>query len=114
MEAGKEVKERLEKKISRFKILPAASQEANVLRTYIETLFELPWQKESKDDDNIHRAEKILNQDHYGLEKVKERILEYLAVRILNKKGSSPDPLSGWTARNWKNIHRPIRGKSIE
>ena len=90
LEAGKEVKERLEKEISRFKILPAASQEANVLRTYIETLLELPWQKESKDDDNIHRAEKILNQDHYGLEKVKERILEYLAVRILNKKGSSP------------------------
>ena len=66
------------------------SQEANVLRTYIETLLELPWKKVSKDNNDIRHAEKILNEDHYGLEKVKERVLEYLAVRTLTKKGNSP------------------------
>ncbi len=70
--------------------MPAGSQEANVLRTYIETLLELPWKKTSKDNEDIRHAEKILNEDHYGLEKVKERILEYLAVRSLTKKGTSP------------------------
>ncbi len=70
--------------------MPGGSQEANVLRTYIETLLELPWKKMSKDNDDINHAEKILNEDHYGLEKVKERILEYLAVRTLTKKGTSP------------------------
>lgn len=90
LKAGKEVKERLNKEIDRFKVLPSASPEANVLRTYIETLLELPWEKESKDYEDIERAEEILNHDHYGLEQVKERILEYLAVRILNKKGNSP------------------------
>ena len=70
--------------------MPAGSQEANVLRTYIETLLELPWKKVSKDNEDIRHAEKILNEDHYGLEKVKERILEYLAVRSLTKKGTSP------------------------
>ena len=61
-----------------------------MLRTYIETLLELPWKKMSKDNDDIRHAEKILNEDHYGLEQVKERILEYLAVRTLTKKGTSP------------------------
>lgn len=68
----------------------AGSQEANVLRTYVETLLDLPWKKMSKDNDDIKHAEKILNEDHYGLEQVKERILEYLAVRALTKKGTSP------------------------
>ena len=88
--ADKEVKEKLLKEIGRFRTMPAGSQEANVLRTYIETLLELPWKKVSKDNEDIRHAEKILNEDHYGLEKVKERILEYLAVRSLTKKGTSP------------------------
>lgn len=90
MKADKEVKEKLHKEIERFRTMPAGSQEGNVLRTYIETLLELPWKKVSKDNDDIRHAEKILNEDHYGLEQVKERILEYLAVRTLTKKGTSP------------------------
>ena len=90
LKADKEVREKLLKEIGRFRTMPAGSQEANVLRTYIETLLELPWKKVSKDNEDIRHAEKILNEDHYGLEKVKERILEYLAVRSLTKKGTSP------------------------
>ena len=90
MKADKEVKEKLHKEIERFRTMPAGSQEGNVLRPYIETLLELPWKKVSKDNDDIRHAEKILNEDHYGLEQVKERILEYLAVRTLTKKGTSP------------------------
>ena len=90
LKADKEVKEKLTKEIQRFRTMPMGSQEANVLRTYIETLLELPWKKVSKDNNDIKHAEQILNQDHYGLEKVKERILEYLAVRTLTKKGNSP------------------------
>lgn len=90
MKADKETKEKLQKEISRFKTMPSGSQEANVLRNYIETLLELPWKKMSKDNNDIKHAEMILNEDHYGLEKVKERILEYLAVRTLTSKGSSP------------------------
>ncbi|MDO4324771.1 MAG: endopeptidase La [bacterium] len=89
LQAKQEVKDRLNKEIDRFKGMPATSPESNVLRTYIETLLELPWDKESTDYEDIHRAEEILNEDHYGLKKVKDRILEYLAVRILSKKGSS-------------------------
>ena len=70
--------------------MPGSSQEANVLRTYIETLLELPWKEYSQDNNDIHHAQKILNEDHYGLEKVKERVLEYLAVRTLTKKGNGP------------------------
>lgn len=90
LKADKEVKEKLHKEIERFRNMPAGSQEANVLRTYVETLLDLPWKKTSKDNDDIKHAEKILNEDHYGLEQVKERILEYLAVRALTKKGTSP------------------------
>ena len=90
MKADKEVKEKLRKEIERFRTMPAGSQEGNVLRTYIETLLELPWNKMSMDNDDIRLAEIILNEDHYGLEQVKERILEYLAVRTLTKKGTSP------------------------
>lgn len=90
LKADKETKEKLQKEIARFKTMPSGSQEANVLRTYIETLLDLPWKKISKDNNDIHHAEQILNEDHYGLEKVKERMLEYLAVRTLTRKGSSP------------------------
>lgn len=87
LKADKEVKEKLKKEIDRLRLTPGGSQEGNVIRTYIETLLELPWKKMSKDNNDIHHAEDILNEDHYGLDKVKERILEYLAVRILTGKG---------------------------
>lgn len=90
LKADKEVKDKIRKEIGRFKTMPGGSQEANVVRTYIETMLELPWKKVSKDHNDISYAGKILNEDHYGLEKVKERILEYLAVRTLTQKGTSP------------------------
>lgn len=90
LKADKEVKEKLKKEIDRFKGMSGGSQEANVLRTYIETLLELPWNKVSKDNNQLRHAQEILEEDHYGLEKVKERVLEYLAVRILTRKGTSP------------------------
>lgn len=90
LKADKEVKDKLQKEIDRFKGMPGGSQEANVLRTYIETLLELPWNKVSRDNADLKRAQAILEEDHYGLEKVKERVLEFLAVRSLTRKGSGP------------------------
>ncbi len=90
LKMDKEVREKLRKEIERFRGMPGSSQEGNVLRTYIETLLELPWNKQSRDNNDLKHAEEILNADHYGLEKVKERVLEYLAVRTLTKKGSGP------------------------
>lgn len=90
LKADKEVKAKIEKEIGRLKTMPSGSQESNVSRTYIETLLDLPWKKVSRDNNDIRHAEKILNEDHYGLDKVKERILEYLAVRTLTDKGVSP------------------------
>lgn len=90
LKADKEVKEKIQKEIDRLKGMPGGAQEANILRTYIETLLSLPWKKVSKDNYDIRHAKKILDEDHYGLEKVKERILEFLAVRTLTEKGSSP------------------------
>lgn len=90
LKADKEVKERIKKEIDRFKSISVNSSESAVTRGYIETMLELPWNVASKDNKSIKNAEKILNEDHYGLEKVKERMLEFLAVRNLTSKGESP------------------------
>ena len=90
LEASDEVKERIEKEIERFKNAGNNSAESSVIRGYIETLLELPWDKESVDNMDLANAREILDEDHYGLEKVKERVLEFLAVRTLTKKGDSP------------------------
>ena len=90
LKADKEVKEKLKKEIERFKNVSSNSSESAVIRGYIETILELPWNKASKDNKNLEDAERILNEDHYGMEKVKERMLEFLAVRNLTKKGDSP------------------------
>lgn len=90
LKAEKEVKEKIKKEIERFKNIGSSSSESAVTRGYIETLLELPWNKSSRDNRDIKNAERILNEDHYGLEKVKERMLEFLAVRNLTKKGESP------------------------
>ena len=90
LEAPKEVKEKLKKEISRFKSSINSPSENAVIRTYIETLLEMPWDKASEDNEDIAYAKQVLEEDHYGLEQVKERILEFLAVRTLTKKGSSP------------------------
>ncbi|WP_273324355.1 endopeptidase La [Vallitalea guaymasensis] len=90
LKAPKEVKEKVEKEIDRMKKIPNGSSEGVVVRNYIECLLELPWNKKTKESKNITKAEDILNKDHYGLEKVKERILEHLAVRKLSAKTDSP------------------------
>lgn len=90
LKASKEVKEKISKEIARFKRLATNSAESGVERGYIEMLLDLPWDKSSKDNTDIGRAEKILERDHYGLEQVKERMLEFLAVRALTKRGNSP------------------------
>lgn len=90
LKASKEVKERIYKEIDRFKKSAAVQAEAGVMRSYIETLLSLPWDKASRDSKNLKEANRILEEDHYGLEKVKERIMEFLAVRALTKKGESP------------------------
>lgn len=90
LKAPKEVTEKLYKEISRFKSSLGSPSENAVIRTYIETLLEMPWNKASKDNDDIAYAKQVLDEDHYGLEQVKERILEYLAVRTLTKKGECP------------------------
>ena len=90
LKASKEVKEKIAKEISRFKRLSTNSAESGVERAYIETLLELPWDKTSRETSDLTRAEEILDRDHYGLEQVKERMLEFLAVRALTKQGESP------------------------
>lgn len=90
LEASQEVKDKLMKEIHRFKSAMQNSAENGVTRTYIETMLEMPWDKMAEDTVNIAEAKRILDEDHYGLEKVKERILEFLAVRTLTQKGESP------------------------
>ncbi|MFC7440802.1 endopeptidase La [Laceyella putida] len=90
LEAPEEVKERIEKEIDRLEKIPTSSAEGGVVRTYIEWLLDLPWQKVTEDDLDLEKAEKILDEDHYGLEKVKERVLEYLAVQQMVKKLKGP------------------------
>ena len=85
-----DLKDKLVKELSRMKKMPDFSAESSVIRTYIETVLELPWEISTNDEIDIKKAEKILNEDHYGLEEVKERILEFLAIKKLNNtlKGS--------------------------
>lgn len=88
--ASDEVKAKIKKETERLKSVGNNSAESSVLRAYIETLLELPWDRMSEDNLDLKNAAKILDEDHYGLEKVKERVLEFLAVRCLTKKGDSP------------------------
>ncbi|MGL6197896.1 MAG: endopeptidase La [Lachnospiraceae bacterium] len=90
LKAPKEVKEKITKEINRFKSSMNSPAESGVTRTYIETMLEMPWDKMVKDHHNIAYAKDILNADHYGLEQVKERVLQFLAVRALAPKGNSP------------------------
>lgn len=90
LEASSEVKEKLMKEISRLKSSQQSAAEGGVIRTYIETMLEMPWDKKAEDHTDIEYAKQILEEDHYGLETVKERILEFLSVRVLTQKGESP------------------------
>lgn len=90
LKAPDEVKEKLKKEIKRFKSSMNSTAESGVIRTYIETLLEMPWENSVEDNHDLAYAEQVLEEDHYGLEEVKERVLEFLAVRSLTKKGDSP------------------------
>lgn len=90
LQCSEEVYDRIAEEIKRLEAIPTSSSEHVVARTYIENLLALPWDKGSVDSNDIVRAEEILEEDHYGLDKVKERILEFLAVRCLTEKGESP------------------------
>ncbi|MDD6572211.1 MAG: endopeptidase La [Thermoflexaceae bacterium] len=90
LDADDEIKQKLKKEITRYKTTSSGSAEASVSRGYIETLLEMPWNKMSEDNLDIANAKKVLDEDHYGLTKVKERILEFLSVRVLTGKGEAP------------------------
>ena len=90
LNASKTVKEKIAKEIRRFKNVTPMASESIMMRNYIESMLEMPWKKASKDNKNLKKAMEILEEDHYGLEKIKERILDYLAVRSLTKKGETP------------------------
>lgn len=90
LNAADEIKEQIEKEIRRYKVLSQGSSEANVERSYIETLLSLPWENSSQDSDDIENAAKILDENHYGMKKVKERILETLAVRKVSHNADAP------------------------
>lgn len=90
LEAPEEVKEKIEKEIKRFKKLSDSSPESNVSRTYITTLLDIPWEAESPERDDLDEVQKVLDEEHYGLEKVKERIIDSLAVRNITNGGDVP------------------------
>lgn len=91
LDAPDEVIEKMNKELSRYKQFGGGSVEGNVIRTYLDTMLEMPWGKTTEENPDLDNAKKILDRDHYGLEKVKERVLEFLAVRNLTKsKGNSP------------------------
>lgn len=90
LQAPDSIKEKVEKEIQRLEKIPTSSAEGGVIRTYVEWLLDLPWVKGTEDDLDLNKAEEILDEDHYGLEKAKERVLEYLAVQQLVKKLKGP------------------------
>ncbi len=91
LNAEEEIKEKLRKELSRYKSFGGNAVEGNVIRTYIENMLEMPWNNVSEENPDLQNAQEILDRDHYGLEKVKERMLEFLAVRVLTQaKGNSP------------------------
>ena len=84
------VKDKIEEELKRFETMPAASAESNVVRTYIDWMLKVPWYQETKDVEDIQKVEDVLNADHYGLEKVKERIVEHLAVKQMTQNLKAP------------------------
>ena len=95
---SKEAEEKCLSELKKLKMMPPMSAESTVVRNYIDTLLELPWKKKSRVSKDIAKADLILNADHYGLEKVKERILEYLAVQKTYGQAQRPDFVSGWSS----------------
>ncbi len=90
LEASEEIKAKIDKEIRRFKQIPPMAQESSMMRNYIEIMLEMPWDHKTVDNEDIGQATAILDRDHYGLNKVKERVIDYLAVRALKKDGDTP------------------------
>ncbi len=90
LDAPEEIKEKLYKEIKRFKTIPAMAGDSGILRNYIETMLEMPWNHTKPENEDMKKAFDILEEDHFGLDQIKERIMEFLAVRVLNKKGEAP------------------------
>ena len=104
----KEARKKAEAELKKLKLMSPMSAEATVVRNYIDTLVSLPWKKKSKISTDLGAAEKVLDEDHYGLEKVKERIVEYLAVQQRVDKLKAPDPVPGRRARRGQDLARPV------
>ena len=111
LELEEKTRDKVEKEINRFSKMQPSSAEANVSRNYIETILSLPWNTESEDNIDLNKAEEILNEDHYGLNKVKERVLEYLAVMQLSRGLKGPIPVS--YTHLWKGFAEITEGDSL-
>ena len=109
-----EVADKLTKEVGRLEKQPFGSAEATVLRNYLDTVLELPWGKHTKERVNVEAARKVLDADHYGLEKVKERILEFLAVKQLAPGAEGTDPLPGGASRRGQDLHRHEHGAGLK
>jgi ATP-dependent Lon protease len=90
LRVSKKIKEKMENEVKRLSLMAPNSAESNVIRTYVNNLLDLPWNKQTKDDLNLSKSRAILDEDHYGLKEVKERVLEYLAVKQLTKSMKGP------------------------
>lgn len=90
LEATAEIKAKIEEEIRRYRKMAAQSPEANVMYGYLDTLLKMPWEKRSEDREDLKMAKAILDRDHFGMDEVKDRILEFLSVRFLTKKGTTP------------------------
>lgn len=90
LSAPKKVKKQIQHEIGRLAMMNSSSSESGVIRGYIETLLSLPWKKAGKDNEDLAHAAKVLDEDHYGMDKIKERVVDYLAVRARTEKGNSP------------------------
>ena len=101
-------KEKCLSELKKLKSMSPMSAEATVVRNYLDWMTELPWSNKSKINTNLNDAQKILDEDHYGLEKVKERIIEFLAVQKKNTKNERSHFMFSWSSRCWKNVFRKI------
>ncbi len=102
------VRKEVERELSRLAKVPPSSPDHQVLRTYLELVLELPWKKASEDHLDLNNVRQVLDEDHYGIKEVKERIVEHLAVLKLNPSAKAPDPLPGRTAGRRQDQPRPI------
>ena len=108
LKVSEEVREELDKQISRLAQMHPESAETTVVRNYLDWMFALPWNKSTVDNLDLRKAKKILDEDHYGLEKVKERILEYLAVRVAVEEDQGPDPVFRRASGRGQDLPRPV------